>query len=151
MNSDWRDWVAQREKCGLLIHQIHNILEKSGNNQLKKKGLTFSQMNVLITLINVPEKKLSFKELEKRLTLAQSTTVGLISRLEQKELVAVSEDKEDKRMKFVEITALGVQYCTDAETEMEQTETELLSSLTENERDAFYLLLRKVNESIQRK
>lgn len=143
--------MAQREKCGLLIHQIHNILEKSGNNQLKKKGLTFSQMNVLITLINVPEKKLSFKELEKRLTLAQSTTVGLISRLEQKELVAVSEDKEDKRMKFVEITALGVQYCTDAETEMEQTETELLSSLTENERDAFYLLLRKVNESIQRK
>lgn len=141
----------KQEQCGLLIHQIHNFLEKSGNNQLKKKGLTFSQMNVLMNLINAPEKKLSFKELEKRLTLAQSTTVGLISRLEQKELVAVSEDSEDKRIKFVEITPLGIQYCRDAETEMEQTEIELLSSLSENEKEAFCLLLQKINESFQKK
>lgn len=143
--------MSQKGKCGLLIHQIHNFLEKSGNNQLKKKGLTFSQMNVLMNLINAPEKKLSFKELEKRLTLAQSTTVGLISRLEQKELVAVSEDREDKRIKFVEITPLGMQYCRDAETEMEQTETELLASLTDNEKDIFYALLKKINNSFQKK
>lgn len=141
----------QQEKCGLLIHQIHNFLEKSGNNQLKKKGLTFSQMNVLMNLINAPERKLSFKEMEKRLTLAQSTTVGLISRLEQKELVAVSEDSEDKRIKFVEITPLGIQYCRDAETEMEQTEIELLSSLSENEKETFCLLLQKINESFLKK
>lgn len=141
----------QQEKCGLLIHQVHNFLEKSGNNQLKKKGLTFSQINVLMNLINAPEKKLSFKELEKRLALAQSTTVGLISRLEQKELVAVSEDNEDKRMKFVEITSLGIQYYTDAEAEREQTETELLSALSENEKDTFYTLLKKINNSFQKK
>ena len=139
----------QQEKCGLLIHQIHNFLEKSGNNQLKKKGLTFSQMNVL-NLINAPERKLSFKELEKRLTLAQSTTVGLISRLEQKKLLAVLEDSEDKRMKFVEITPLGIQYCRDAETEMEQTEMELLSSLSEDEKGVFYALLQKINHSFQK-
>lgn len=143
--------MAQREKCGVLIHQIHNVLEKSGNNQLKKKGLTFSQMNVLINLIQTPAKRLSFKELEKKLALAQSTTVGLISRLEQKGLVAVSEDNEDKRIKFVTITPLGVQYCTDSETEMDQTEAKLLSSLTESERDAFYFLLKKVNESFPKK
>lgn len=141
----------QQEKCGLLIHQIHNFLEKSGNNQLKKKGLTFSQMNVLMNLIHAPERKLSFKELEKRLALAQSTTVGLISRLAQKGLVAVSEDSEDKRIKFVEITPLGIQDCQDAETEMEQTETELLSSLSENEKEAFCLLLQKINQAFQKK
>lgn len=140
--------MVQREKCGLLIHQIHNILEKRGNNQLKKKGLTFSQRNVLINLMNAPERKLSFKELEKKLTLAQSTTVGLISRLEQKKLVAVLDDKEDKRMKSVEITPQGVQYCTDAESEMEQTEKELLSPLTEKERETFYSLLQKVNDAL---
>lgn len=142
--------MAQREKCGLMIHQIHNVLEKSGNNQLKKKGLTFSQMNVLIHLINAPRKRLSFKELEKQLTLAQSTTVGLISRLEQKKLVAVSEDREDKRIKLVEITPLGTQYCLDAETEMNETEERLLSPLTEVEQDAFFLLLRKVNDAFQK-
>lgn len=140
--------MAQKQNCGLLIHQIHNTLEKHGNNQLKKKGLTFSQMNVLIQLMDTSEKKLSFKELEKRLTLAQSTTVGLISRLEQKGLVSVSEDKEDKRIKFVQITDLGVTYCNDARTEMEQTESKLLSVLTEKEKGIFYSLLEKVNKDL---
>ena len=75
-----------QETYGVIIHQIHNTIEKSLNNQLRRKGITLSQMNVLITLVASPKKKLSFKELEKRLTLAQSTTVGLISRLEQKNL-----------------------------------------------------------------
>lgn len=141
--------MAQKETCGLLIHQIHNTIEKCGNSQLKKKGLTFSQMNVLLNLINVPEKRLSFKELEKRLALAQSTTAGLISRLEQKELVFVSGDREDKRIKYVEITALGTKYCNDAEMEMEQTETRLLSTLSESEKKTFYSLLKKVNDTIQ--
>lgn len=60
----------------MFIHQIHNIIEKSVNNQLRKKGLTLSQMDVLIALVSVSEKKLSFKELEKRLSLAQFTTAG---------------------------------------------------------------------------
>ena len=89
-----------QETYGVIIHQIHNTIEKSLNNQLRRKGITLSQMNVLITLVASPKKKLSFKELEKRLTLAQSTTVGLISRLEQKKLVSVFGDKEDKRICF---------------------------------------------------
>lgn len=140
--------MAQKQNCGLLIHQIHNILEKRGNNQLKKKGLTFSQMNVLMQLMDTSEKKLSFKELEKRLTLAQSTTVGLISRLEQKGLVSVSEDKEDKRIKFVEVTGLGMTYCDEAKIEMDQTESKLLSVLTEKEKGIFYSLLEKVNKDL---
>lgn len=143
--------MAQKQDAGLLIHQIHNTLEKNGNNQLKKKGLTFSQMNVLMQLINTSEKKLSFKELEKKLLLAQSTTVGLISRLEQKGLVSVFEDIEDKRVKFVEITDLGESYCDDAKIEMEQMERKLLSALTESEREIFYSLLEKVNEALGKK
>lgn len=141
--------MAHAETAGLLIHQIHNVLEKNGNHQLRKKGLTFSQMNVLMNLLSAPDKKLSFKELEKRLALAQSTTVGLISRLEQKELVDVLEDDEDRRMKFVQITGLGIQNCRDAKTEMEETEAELLSSLTSAEKEAFYVLLKKINESFR--
>lgn len=143
--------MERKDQCGVLIHQIHNVLEKRGNNQLKKKGLTFSQMNVLIHLVDVPEKRLSFKELEKRLTLAQSTTVGLISRLEQKKLVAVSEDGEDKRIKFVEITPLGLKYCADAETDMDRAEDELLAALTEKERENFQRLLKKIDAALQEK
>lgn len=140
----------QKETYGIFIHQIHNTLEKSMNNQLRKKGLTLSQMNVLLTLVSVPEKRLSFKELEKRLTLAQSTTAGLISRLEQKGLVAVLGDKDDKRVKYVEITALGTKYCEDAKLEMNDTEEKLVSCLTETERKTFLSLLKKVNDTFMK-
>ncbi len=138
----------KKETCGIFIHQIHNAIEKSMNNQLRKQGLTFSQMNVLIILISVSEKRLSFKELEKQLALAQSTTVGLISRLEQKGLVSIYGDQEDKRIKYAEITALGIKYCEEAEQNMESMEEKLVACLSETERKTFFSLLKDVNDTL---
>ena len=49
-----------QETYGVIIHQIHNTIEKSLNNQLRRKGITLSQMNVLITLVASPKKKAFF-------------------------------------------------------------------------------------------
>lgn len=106
-------------------------------------------MKVLMTLVDIPHKRLSFKELERQLALAQSTTAGLISRLEQKGLVSVTGDKDDKRIKYVEITELGITYCKDAEMEMDNTERKLVSALSEKERGKFLCLLKKVNETLK--
>ena len=142
--------MENNSNCGVIIHQIHNTIEKNGNNQLKKKGLTFSQMAVLLEVRKASEKQVTFKELEKLLMLAQSTTVGLISRLEQKKLVNVFGDKNDKRIKYVELTTLGEEYCIDAEKEMEYTENQLLSALSESEKEIFLILLKKVNENLKK-
>lgn len=93
----------------------------------------------------MPAGKTTFKELEKRLSLAQSTTVGLISRLEQKKLVHVSGDKDDKRIKYVEITPLGEKFCNEAKQEMEDTEQKLLENLSAEEVETLLSLLRKIN------
>lgn len=139
--------MKPKESCGAYIHQIHNVMEKQVNNQLRKKGLTLSQMNVLIALVSTPEKKLSFKELEKRLALAQSTTAGLISRLGQKGLICVTGHPEDKRIKYVEMSALGMEYMENAEQEINHGEEKLLFCLTETEIETFRILLKKVAES----
>ena len=131
--------------CGMLIRQINNALEKRVNNQLKEKDLTLSQMSALIEILNTPAKKLTFKELEKRLSLAQSTTAGLISRLEQKKLVSVSGDTDDKRIKYVEITPLGEKFCNEAKQEMEHTETILLQNLSAVEKESLLSLLEEVD------
>jgi DNA-binding MarR family transcriptional regulator len=140
--------LIENDTCGALIRQIHNALEKRCNNQLHKKDITLSQISTLIELINSPAGKLTFKELEKRLLLAQSTTAGLISRLEQKQLVLVSSDTEDKRIKYVELTKLGKKYYDEAKQEMDQTEKELLGNLTYSEKKIFLSLLQKVNEKV---
>lgn len=142
--------MEETNTCGMLIRQINNALEKKVNNQLKEKDLTLSQMSALIEILNTPAKKLTFKELEKRLSLAQSTTTGLISRLEQKKLVIVSGDMEDKRIKYVEITSLGISFCNEAKQEMEHTEKILLGSLSAVDKDNLLSLLEKVNRTTKK-
>lgn len=141
--------MNEQNNWGMLIRQINNTFEKKANNRLKEKDLTFSQMSALIEILNMPAGKTTFKELEKRLSLAQSTTVGLISRLEQKKLVHVSGNKDDKRIKYVEITSLGEKFCNEARLEMEDTEQKILANLSSEEAQTFLSLLRKINLTIK--
>ena len=129
--------------CGMLIRQIHNSLEKMSNKDLKEKGLTLVQVSALFSINDTAEKKVTFKELEKILHLAQSTT------LEQKNLVTSYIDDNDKRIKYVRITELGEQCCKEAEDSMLKTETFLLSNLTEIEKVLFKDLLEKVNNTLK--
>lgn len=137
--------MDEQKSCGILIRQINNAFEKTANNQLKEKDLTFSQMFALVEILKTPEKRIPFKELEKRLSLAQSTTVGLISRLEQKKLVQISGDRDDKRIKYVEMTFLGEKFCNEARLEMEDTERKLLENLSSGEVETLLSLLGKIN------
>lgn len=140
--------MKERTDCGILIRQINNAFEKKANSRLKEQDLTFSQMNALMEILNMPAGKTTFKELEKRLSLAQSTTVGLISRLELKKLVSVSGDQDDKRIKYVEITALGEKFCNEAKQEMEDTQRKLLEDFSAEEVETLLSLLRKINRKI---
>ena len=138
--------MKSENSCGLLLRQINNSLEKRANNDLRARDLTLAQVSALLSIQKTKEKQVTFKELEKILHLAQSTTAGIISRLEQKKLVEIHGDVSDKRIKYVCITPLGEQCCEEAEDSMEKTEEILLSPLTDEEKSLFYNLLQKVNE-----
>ena len=142
--------MSEANTFGMLIRQIHNALEKIANSQLKAKDLTLSQMTALVEILKAPMRKLTFKELEKRLSLAQSTTAGLIFRLEQKKLVSVSGDMDDKRIKYVEITSLGEKFCNEAKQEMDDTEKVLLENLSAAERESLLSLLEEINRTARK-
>ena len=90
--------------CGFLIKQIHDILEKKGNQEMEMFGITMSQHSVLMFLDCAPDHVLDFKELERKLHVAQSTTAGIVKRLEQKNLVEVVMNLQDRRAKQVRLT-----------------------------------------------
>ena len=142
--------MSEANTFGMLIRQIHNALEKIANSQLKAKDLTLSQMTALVEILKAPTRKLTFKELEKRLSLAQSTTAGLIFRLEQKKLVSVSGDTDDKRIKYVEITPVGEKFCKEAKREIDDTEKKLLENLSAAERKNLLSLLEEINRTIRK-
>lgn len=141
--------MSEDTSCGMYIKQINSALEKKANNTLRKQDLTFAQVSVLLVIQNFPKQEISLKELEKLLHVAQSTTAGIIIRLEQKGLVTAFGDSSDKRIKLVQMTSLGEKYCREAEQNMKEAEENLLSGLTETERIVFNNLLQKVRDTLQ--
>lgn len=134
---------------GLLFKQIHDRLEKQSNNALRKKDLTMMQVLTLMTLQQAKDKQLSMKELERYFGVAQSTVVGIVSRLEQKGLVEVFCDVTDKRIKLVHITLDGESCCVEAAFQMEQTEKTLMHGFSKEEQKELNYLLIKVIENLK--
>lgn len=134
--------------CGLLIKQINDELRKNANNALRPQNMTLAQLEALVELDRSPNGQRSMKELERFLHVAQSTTAGIIVRLEQKGLVEGLEDAGDRRVKLARITPAGVQCVRTALHHRAAAEERMLSGLTETERDIFYTLLKKVRDSL---
>ncbi len=138
-----------KKDVGSLIRQIHTALEKSANKELAAQNVTVAQMDLLMELKDAQE-PLSFKELEERVGLAQSTTVGLISRLEKKSLIKTFCDKDDGRIKYAALTALGKKQCEEAEKSIKKREENILKNLNEIEKKRLVEYLCKVAETFKK-
>ena len=136
--------MQKNDLCGALIKKIHDEIEKQANALLRQQDLTLSQMNVLMELEAIPDHRLTLKELEGLLHVAQSTAAGIVVRLEQKGFVKSFTDENDRRVKKVAITPSGMECCKNAVSDVGRMETQLLSGLTEAEREQFRHLLEKV-------
>ena len=135
---------AKDNHCGPLIKQIHDIMEKQGNNALKGQNLTFSQASVLMAINEAENKVLTMKEIESKMNVAQSTVAGIVMRLEKKKLVEGFGDPLDKRIKKVRLTSKGKECCDAGQTNMANAEKYLLSGLNDDEKEQFNSLLIKI-------
>lgn len=140
--------MEPQKDCGSLLKQINDELRKNANNAMRAQDMTLAQLEALIQLEQAPEGRRSLKELEQLLHVAQSTAAGIISRLEQKGYVEGFGDAGDRRVKLVRITPAGRACVGAALHHRAEAEKRLLSSLTEAERNIFYLLLKKVRDSL---
>lgn len=140
--------MEKPKDCGMLIKQINDELLKNANNALRSQNITLAQLEVLDQLNQAPERQYSLKELEQILHVAQSTAAGIISRLEQKGFVEGLGDAEDRRIKRVQITPAGMECVHIALHHRAEAEELLLANLTEAERGIFYMLLKKVRDSL---
>lgn len=130
--------------------KIHDYVEKQGNAYLKEYGLTLAQGHILRGLKHSRNHSATLKELEKHMKLAQSTIAGMASRLEANGFVTLSTDPQDKRIKVVELSELGLDSIEDVKKTMQQIDNELFSDLTEEEMETLKVLLKKVTSSCDR-
>ena len=140
--------MNERPDCGGLIKQISDEMRKKANNAIRSYNITLAQLGALIELERAPDGQRSLKELEKLLHVAQSTAAGIIARLEQKGFVQGFEAMDDRRVKLVRITPDGQACVHNSLQKRNVAEEELLGGLTEAGQKQFYILLKKVRDSI---
>lgn len=140
--------MEPRKDCGSLLKQINDEMRKNANNAMRAQDMTLAQLEALVQLEQAPDGQHSLKELEQLLHVAQSTAAGIISRLEQKGYAEGFGDAGDRRVKLVRITPAGRECVGAVLHHLAEAEERLLSGLTEAERDIFYLLLKKVRDSL---
>ena len=141
----------QMFNVGRLLKQINDQLEKNANNNLRDIGLTVTQLTVLRHLFHAPEGRLTMKEVEKKLHVAQSTATGIAMRLELKGLVTARGDESDHRIKVIEITEEGRTVCLKAKSFIIETESRLLNALEEGDRAHFVEMLKNVRDCLVEK
>ncbi len=139
----------KRETCGMLIKQIHDTVGKHVNNELREKGLTLSQVRILMELGDDSGGAMPLKELERRFHVSQPTIVGIVRRLEEKGLVQGFSVPEDNRVKLVNLTPDGEKFRETNMRAIEEMEKQLLSRLTETQQQDFLRMLRTVYDSIK--
>lgn len=133
-----------------LIRHIHCAMEKEANNKLREMDLTVSQIYLLQALNHAPDgtHTLTLKALEKQLQIGQSTTVGLVKRLQKKDFVTCTQSIDDKRIKIVALTAAGKNICCDAESHMMHVFDHMSEGLSENEKKILLTLLTRVQQNL---
>lgn len=141
--------IWEENPCGMLVRQLHLMLNKRTNNSLREQELTMSQLMALLILSRSEGGELSLKELERHLHTSQPDVAGVASRLTKKGMVDSFADPQDKRMKRVRITPRGTEYAQNAKSGMEQAEQALLSKMSLAERQMFRELLQKAVDGMQ--
>ena len=136
------------DAIGMIIKQINDELQKRANNLLRASDLTLTQSGVLATLNNAENNELTLKELERAIHVSQPTAHGIVRRLMEKKLVDTYDDRDNRRIKHVKLTAEGKRQAALGQEHMAQAEAMLTKNLSEDEVIQFRLLLGKVRRGL---
>lgn len=140
--------IGNRLSSPELIKRINEKMEREGNRRLQEKGVTLSQLKILLHLMTQSEHDLTLKEIESYFGMSQATIAGIAARLERKRLVTSIGDRNDRRIKHIRVSAAGEALCKDAEAEKQAGDAWLVRCLSDEEKSLLNTLLAKVYEGM---
>ena len=130
-----------------LIKHINFKVKTKGDSVMKKRDLTFSQMQVLFTLERNGG-SMSQKELEDKLGVAHPTVVGLVKRLEKNDYVRSLVDEDDKRKKIIVESKNAKKFKDEMKSELHEISLKMFAKLSEKEKEELFRMLTIINDSL---
>ena len=133
---------------GFMIKMIHDDIDRIINNELRPFDLTSSQIVVLTYLSSHEGSEVTISDLQKHLGVAHPTVVGLINRLEKKELVETYTPSNDHRMRIVRLTDKARELLQGFPSK-DTVESRLLSGLSDAELQELQRLLGILKKNVE--
>ena len=137
------------EHYGVLIKKLDKVFKQNFDQELERVGLTFSQMRVLRFLEDNPNTKITQKDISKELDIQHSTTIGLLKRMQEKGLVTVVVDEDNRRGRNIFLTSKAEEISCEMERGRTIMENRVVASFTEEEKEIFYRLLNKAIDNLK--
>lgn len=124
------------------ILQLSNSITNYRNQRMQEKELTSTQYDAIRYILKNPDnKEITASDLMDHLKLSQSTVAGILSRLEEKELIMRKPHPTDARKSIIIPTEKGLkleEYLKKTAAEMENI---LMQSMNVKEQEEFNRLL----------
>ena len=137
------------EHYGVLIKKLDKVFKQNFDQELERVGLTFSQMRVLRFLEDNPNTKITQKDISKELDIQHSTTIGLLKRMQEKGLVTVVVDEDNRRCRNIFLTSKAEEISCEMERGRTIMENRVVAYFTEEEKEIFYRLLNKAIDNLK--
>lgn len=121
----------------MLIKKLDKVFKQNFDQELERVGLTFSQMRVLRFLEDNPNTKITQKDISKELDIQHSTTIGLLKRMQEKGLVTVVVDEDNRRCRNIFLTSKAEEISCEMERGRTIYGKQGSASFTEEEKEIF--------------
>ncbi|UPK41360.1 MarR family winged helix-turn-helix transcriptional regulator [Paenibacillus pabuli] len=94
-----------RYQACLNIIQMSKIIQDQFRSELKKAGLTFTELSVLVSLEHI--EKQAIQQITQSVSLTSGALTYILDKLEKKELLIRIPCNSDRRVIFVQLTDKG--------------------------------------------
>ena len=134
---------------GKVINKISNRLRRRSVALQEKLGMSGAQGNILnYILVDGRKRPVYQKDIEKEFGLRPSTATEALKNLEAKGLICRISEKQDGRLKRIEITSKAEEIRHLITSEIAESENLLLKGITEEERRIFIEIGKKMLKNL---
>ena len=134
---------------GKVINKISNRLRRRSVALQEKLGMSGAQGNILnYILIDGRKSPVYQKDIEKEFGLRPSTATEALKNLEAKGLICRISEKQDGRLKRIELTSKAEEIRHLITSEIAESENLLLKGITEEERRIFIEIGKKMLKNL---
>ena len=139
----------EHEPISFKFRLIHESFACMINRHLKEQDMTFSQMILMFYLWENREKKVTQKDITDAMHIKHPTAIGLLKRLEEKEMLKVVVDPENRKYRNIALTEKGMTFVENDRKRKRHTDEFMVKGMSEEEIATLRDLLDKVIDNMK--